>query len=712
MATEQIELLEELSGGRLYSSAILSTYGFDGAFFENEILPVLNQLDVTNIVVLTDTESYRSANAITQAGQAYYIDRVQCPKIHHPKFVALFGRDYGRILVGSANLTELGWQQSGELMTVIDYPAESGSAETTHLFAQLRKFIEYSQTRIHSSHAIDAIDDAFSDAPWLPEPTTTESESEVNLIHNYAEPLLSQVSEYIGNRSIEQIDICSPFFSGGNIEPFEELCELNPERISINIQRDKVEGFKSGVFDAPQFADIDVTVNEIEMTGDDVDRYLHAKLLLLTGPDGAWAFYGSPNFTKPALLQTADVGNVELGVLRYEPDPEYFGYLFDDEIITRESISPDSVKYHPPDSDDSGEQKPDFQLADAHFETDGTLIITYDTSKEPPQEATITLHRATGDQELDKEITSPEEGRLKKKDDEISQFCEQAVQVQVTLKFTAETLTSDARWVSSPSLKHKPRPSEIKAIETSEGREELLDVLDRLPTWGLICEFLENIEFGTTTPGRGGGTVRVNDPNTDDDNGMEEWSPTNRDELLERKVRTLKNKIEATHNDLVFNPTDPERFESLVNQYVALSKLILWWESQDLSTLPHISKIRVPTQTIGEFVNMLATHEQVKTAQALEEENALFEHTAISIQYVDKLQRRAGYNSGANQNVYKVFQDTNRDVIEAFVDLRGEPAPDHERIADIIDEYDAIDAVSVTPSQVIQSCKELNGASV
>jgi len=712
MATEQLELLEELSGGgRLYSSAILSTYGFDGTFFENEILPVLNQLNVTNIVVLTDTESYHGTNNVTKAGQSYYIDHVRCPKIHHPKFVALFGRDHGRVLVGSANLTEPGWQQSGELMTVIDYPTESGSAETAPLFAQLREFIEHSKKRIHSSRATDAIDDAFSDAPWLPGATTVQPESEVNLIHNYAEPLLPQVREHIDSRPIEKIEICSPFFSGGNTEPFEELCELNPEQISVNIQQDKVEGFKSDVFDVPRFSDVDIKMNEIALTGDGTDRYLHAKLLLLTGPDGAWAFYGSPNFTKSALLQTADVGNVELGVLRHEPQSEYFEYLLDDEKIAREEISPGSVKYHPPDSYGSGEHKPDFQLTDVYLEADGTLFIECETSTAPPQEATITLHRAPGDEELVINIPTLDESSLQTQDEQISQFCEQAVQVRLTLKFANKTLTSDARWVALPSLNQTPRPSEIQAIETSEGREELLNVLDRLPTWGLICEFLEYVDFDKKTVSGGGGTVDGGAPDTDGGGGIEPWSPTSRDELLEKKAATLHDSIKATRDDMLLNSIDSERFGSLVNQCVARSKLILWWESQDLSTISHLAKIRIQNKTIHKFVSRLSTHQQAKTAQALEEEYALFEHTAISMRYVDELQRRTGYDSGANQNVYCVFQKTNRDVTEAFVNLRDEPAPDHNRLADIMREYDAIDAVSVTPGQVVQYCKELREVS-
>jgi hypothetical protein len=712
MAAELLSILDELNSSRLYSSAILSTYGFDGTFFEEDVLPVLNQLDISNIVVLTDTDSYRDIDTVTKAGQAYYIDHVRCPKIHHPKFVALFGRDYGRVFVGSANLTKTGWQQSGELMTVIDHPPAPERADAAPLFAQLRDFIEHSQSRIHSSHATDAIDDAFSDAPWLPAASAAEPAADVNLLHNYTEPLLPQLREHIGDTSIETIEICSPFFSGGNTEPLEELCELDPAQISVNLQPNKVEGFKADVFDAPAFADIDITVNEIALTGDDEDRYLHAKLLLLSGPDGSWAFYGSPNFTKSALLQTGDVGNVELGVLRHDPDPEYFGYLLDADTVTREAMSPESVEYHPPSSHDPDTEAPDFQLTDAYLDADGTLLIDHEPTAESPQKATITLSRAASDEDLVIEESPSEAGHLRSQDERISQFCEQAVRVRATLEFATETRTSDARWVALPSLKQTPRASEIQAIESSEGREGLLDVLDRLPTWGLICKFLENVDFRTTSVGGGGGrTIRSRTPGTDDRGGLEEWSPPDRSELLKSKVNTLHNRLDATHGDLLLDPTDPERFESFVNQYVALSKLVLWWDSQDLSTLSHLAEIRVAADTMGEFVGRLSTHPQAKAAQALDEEHALFEHVVITMRYVDELQRRAGYNTGVNENVYRVFQETNRDVLEAFADLREQSTPDHEKLADVLEEYAAIDAVSVTPGQVKQYCQDLREGS-
>ena len=704
--SEQLGLLDELSGGRLYSSAIVSTYGFDGGFFEADVLPVLNRLDVSNVVVLTDTEKYRELESVTQAGQSYYIDHVRCPKIHHPKFVALFGRDHGRLFIGSANLTKPGWQQSAELMTVIDYPGEPDGSDTERVFAQLRAFIEHSQTRIRSSRAKEAIDDAFSDAPWLPTATAADPGSDVQLLHNYETPLLSQVRDHIGDRPVEHIEICSPFFSGANTDPVADLCKLNPDRITVNIQPDKVEGFKPDIFDAPAVADIDVTVNEIALTGDDADRYIHAKLLVFTGPDGSWAFYGSPNFTKSALLQTGDTGNVELGVLRFAPDTEYFTYLLDDDTVTREAITPESIEYHPPTTHGSSASEEDFELTDAYLESDGTLLIEYEATEPAPDQATITLRHPTENTSIEIDTVTVHSGSIQSDDDQISEFCDQATQVRLTLQTEGESRTSDARWISFPTLKQTPRASEIQAIERSEGRDGLIDVLDRLPTWGLICKFLENVDLRNATVSDGARSITKSDPGTSGAGGMEEWSPPDRDELFEQKVTTLGNRFEQTYENLLVDPANAEKFESFVNQYVTLSKLVLWWESQDLSTLSHLWRVRTATDTVGKFIGSLPAQSSTKPVEALEKEHVLFEHTTVVMTLVDALQRRTGNDSGANKNVYELFQDKNRGVLEEFADFRGSSTPD-DRLNEIISEYDTVDGVSVSPRNVIQYCTEL-----
>jgi hypothetical protein len=702
MATEQLALLEELSGSDLYSSAILGTYQFDGEFFEDEVLPILNQLDIANIVVLTDTQAYTEASDLTQAGQAYYLDHVRCSGIHHPKFVALLGHDHGRAFVGSGNLTEQGWSRNGELMTVVDYTADSG--ETGPVFTQLREFIEHSADQIHGSRATAAIDEAFRDAPWLSESIQSNSD-ELGLLHNYTEPLLQQVLSHVGDQPVESIEICSPFFSGTDDAVLEGLCELAPEELVINIQPDMVEGFDAGHLNAACFDGIDVTVNKIALTGDDSDRYLHAKLLLLKGPAGAWAFYGSPNLTTPALLKTEANGNIELGMLRHESDPEYFDYLLGSETVTRESISPDSVKFRPTNSTETSIKKPDFYLTDAYLESDGTLVV--DHGEAMPPWATVHIGQSSTEKGFDLELTELADGSIRCQDERIPQVCQQSAQVRLTLQFEDETLESDARWIALPTLEQTPRPSEVQTVETSDGRDGLLEVLDRLPTWGLICKFLEDVDFRSMAVEGSGGRRVVKSTGADGEGGLEEWDPKDRDEILEGKTSTLLERIKTTRQELVLQETDPELFESFVNQYIALSKLVLWWDSQDSGELTHLADIRAATEILGEFIRSLSGHAEKKGGQTLEKEHALFEHAAIIMCYVNELQQRAGYDAGPNEHVYSAFQNTNREVLMAFGDLRGQAVPTVERLEDCIDEYSAIDGVSVGARRVEFYCKDL-----
>lgn len=171
-------------------------------------------------------------------------------------------------------------------------------------------------------------------------------------------------------------------------------------------------------------------------------------------------------------------------------------------------------------------------------------------------------------------------------------------------------------------------------------------------------------------------------------------------EFISRRERLTR-----TYENLLVDPADPELFESFVNRYVTLSKLVLWWESQDLSTLSHLWRVRTATDTVGKLIGGLSPQD-AKPVEALETEHALFEHTILIMAVADALQRRTGNDSGANQNVYRIFQDKNHDVLEAFADLRGSPTPD-DRLPEIITGYDTIEGVSLSPGRVTQYCQEL-----
>lgn len=702
--TDQISVLETLSESQTYSSAIFGTYQFDGEFFESEILPTLEQLDITNIVVLTDTQSYTESENLTKVGQSYYLEHVRCPEIHHPKFTLLLGHEYGRLFLGSANLTEAGWQRSGELMTVVDYPETSLGVEAETLFGSLRDFIREEQSKIHSSRAIAAIDEAFRDAPWLPETTPSNGDGGTKLLHNHNEPILPQMLDQLESRSIEEIIVCSPFFSGSNTTVFERLCELNPESISINIQPDRVKGFDSDIADADCFDPIDLSVNEYALTGDDEDRYLHAKLLIFKEPDGVWAFFGSANFTIPAMLQNGSAGNVEVGVFRYEDNRDYFSYLLNSEAVSITSITPESVTHRPPTTSDTSTAQSDFYLTDAYIETNGTVVIEYD--EDDPESVDVTLRRSPSDETIKRKGIRPEDGKIQLKDPDIEKFCNQSVEVSLTATYEDRNANSSKRWLSLPTLEQTPRPSEVKTVETTAGREGLLEVIDRLPTWGYICDFLDTIDMDqssnpnfsrTITPGGGnfGGS------------GEEEWNPRSRDKLINTKLETRLNRFGETKDDLMMTPNDPDIFESFVNQYIAVSKLILWFDTQDEYTLKYVQHIRSILKDITDVLNLINRYSDPEMPRKYESDYFLFEHTAIIMSYVDLLQKQAGYNRGSNENVYRVFQKTNKKVLNEFRDLRKDSELTEEKIKECLEEYNLIQTTQPTPREIKQYCRDL-----
>ena len=71
----------------------------------------------------------------------------------------------------------------------------------------------------------------------------------------------------------------------------------------------------------------------------DEQRYLHAKIFLFKSEKGVFCLTGSCNATRPALLESFPSGNIEVAVLRYESDPNYYDYILSNPNLSIEGIS-------------------------------------------------------------------------------------------------------------------------------------------------------------------------------------------------------------------------------------------------------------------------------------------------------------------------------------------------------------------------------------
>lgn len=90
-----------------------------------------------------------------------------------------------------------------------------------------------------------------------------------------------------------------------------------------------------------------------------------------------------------------------------------------------------------------------------------------------------------------------------------------------------------------------------------------------------------------------------------------------------------------------------------------------------------------------------------------EDDQSLFEHPDIFICYVDQLQRQVGYDSGADESLYQVFEKGNRRMLNEFSELPQTSELSDTCLEDCLGEYEAIDAISLTTKQIKTYCRIL-----
>lgn len=315
-------------------AALFLTFAFDGRWFEEALVPDLCNRSITTMLVIRDRNAisaeapsvrYRKANACSSA-------------LFHPKLALLVSEDSARAVISSANLTRGGFERQRELGRVFNL---GPSALADH--GIFKSLIDYLGNGVSKELRGDSARDLADVTQALREvvqkhkaPSSTTSHV---LLHNYAEPIWTQLLARMPHRILKRALILSPFFEPERGHPEDPA--LGPEDHSI-FSRMLYQDFK---FDPPKDeipvrvffrrsgSRTELPVRKLSKLGgkiaffaqDEREQRLHAKLLLLEGAGGPGrepfllALHGSPNFTTAGLLNSPPKGNSELAVLTTLP---------------------------------------------------------------------------------------------------------------------------------------------------------------------------------------------------------------------------------------------------------------------------------------------------------------------------------------------------------------------------------------------------------
>ena len=304
---------------RGYHTSVVTTFGVDFDTYETVVLPRLRGAGCRNNLVVADgrmlTHALDSPGALPQrAGSQYTVSGVGGGRgVFHPKLFLQLGRDKGRLMVGSANMTAAGIAGNLELIATF----RSGGADPERgLIVQTWRFIEafLSPEQAHQAQWM------LVRSPWIRD--TEAAEGPIRLPDGSDAALLfSNDGEGIGQRfarlaggQVNRIVVVSPYWD----HSLQALCDLSlqlqPSRIGVFIDP-ATEAFSAEAA-ARRLPDLEVYPRqEFGGTG-----FLHAKAIVAMGRDADHLLVGSANCTTAALGMGGSAGaNVEACVYRRLP---------------------------------------------------------------------------------------------------------------------------------------------------------------------------------------------------------------------------------------------------------------------------------------------------------------------------------------------------------------------------------------------------------
>ena len=313
-------------------AALFLTYSFDGRWFEDAIVPDLCDRPIATMLVIRDRNAISS-----EAPSVRYHKANARSAVFHPKLALLVADGRARAVISSANLTRGGFERQRELGRVFDLSPTTNADYS--LFVTLAEYLQTGvATEVRGSAARDLADSANALREVLQQTESPATGTSHALLHNYSEPIWTQVLNSVPHRVLRRAVIISPFFEPDRQHPEDPAVGPQGESIFDTLFEDfefappKNESPVSVYFRQCE-GRTELPVQKLSHLGnkvaffaqDEREQRLHAKLVLLEGAEGngrepfLMALHGSPNFTTAGLLHRPPNGNSELAVLSMLP---------------------------------------------------------------------------------------------------------------------------------------------------------------------------------------------------------------------------------------------------------------------------------------------------------------------------------------------------------------------------------------------------------
>ncbi len=315
-------ILDVFSNTKIYDIALMTTFNFDVSFFERSILNRLYENNVKKVSLFVDSYELNKALSeidYTSIGKKYVVNPIEMKEAFHPKLILLLGKASAKLVVASANITVSGYLRNGEIFNVFDY--DDKHPENLKVINSTIRFFE--QLNDRSFNQDKAL---FDEIKGLVYYGKTSDNSELHLLHNLDESILSQVEKIVDN--VTEIDIAVPYYDNYAFALEVLHMSFSDAKINLYLQNKKCK------FPLDHKNDSFITSIFAFDKCNDSSAFYHGKVFRFTTPDVTYFLYGSANCTKSALTKaTKENGNVECCVLE-KGTADDFNAFFDNFNIT------------------------------------------------------------------------------------------------------------------------------------------------------------------------------------------------------------------------------------------------------------------------------------------------------------------------------------------------------------------------------------------
>jgi len=589
----QKEIVAELKDSEKdFENVILGTYTLDTQFFEEAILRILQQKDARRIVVMTDSKSYKETfRTARNAGVTYLIEPIKAAREFHPKFILMTSKEAGRIFIGSANLTENGFLRDGELFTHIDSDFSKEYPEVLSLFVDMKDFLLSLSEKglIRSKRHREQIVKALG-VPWLVDKKPTDrNRRRIRLLNSVERPILSQINEILEKEKIRKIILCAPFFDlNGAVLDYlaKNLCST----IQLYVQSDRVRNLPVNAIRKLIARGRRISTFTIAFRND-VNRYMHAKIIQFETNKGSYCLTGSANATSAGLLSNSRTGNVELCLLRFEEKKGSFDNLLFNRDMAIEQIDPLSLKANPLDFPSEGPGS-DIHIEEAKLES-GKLILDFS----PPlgrryRNATVTISRPVPVKPIViKQVLMEKNRIIIDLTEGMKKYCEESSFVTIKLRRDSKFLISDKRWISTEVFEQIPKRRDINIIEKTNGRIGLIKLMNQLDRASelpaMLLYYLQHLDFDWLAESLDKTRRRIFKKyigeELDEERAFSDRELPSAEEILGKIIHRHTKKFEQMIQDVKPSENLEIRVQKMFDLFLFLCKITIWFKLRKLT---------------------------------------------------------------------------------------------------------------------------------